>query len=368
MAAKSRQFPDEMDDNIDDIGMSDADLEALMSGAAAPSPGKTIAVEKLEPGDRLEGNVIDIRGGEVLVELDGKHHGLIEEDEFEEDEELPLPGTQIKASVIRYDAAKDLVLLSVGKARKEVLWDDLRPGSLLEARVTGTNKGGLDLDIKGVRAFMPISQIDIQRIEDATPFVGKKFRVEVTQVDKADQNLVVSRRAILERQALELKGNALARLSEGEVLKGTVVKTNHHGAFVNLGGVEGLIHQSKLHTWRKETGQSAELEVGAEVEVEVQRIDTERERISLDLRRGVALSWSASAASYEVGEEFTGWVSRTSAEGIHVSLEEGVEGVIPRERLLDMKEPPLKGDIIRTAITSIDPEKKMIELRPIESQ
>ena len=366
MAAKSRQFPDEMDDNADDIGMSDADLEALMSGADAPSPGKTIAIEKLEPGDRIEGNVIDVRAGEVLVELDGKHHGLIEEEEFEEDEELPLPGTRIKASVIRYDAAKDMVLLSVGKARKEVFWDDLRPGSLLEARVTGTNKGGLDLDIKGVRAFMPISQIDIKRIEDATPFVGKKFRVEVTQVDKADQNLVVSRRAVLEEQALELKGNALARLSEGEVLKGTVVKTNHHGAFVDLGGVEGLIHQSRIHTWRKETGQNEELEVGDEVEVEVQRVDTERERISLYLRRGVALNWSASASSYEVGEEFTGWVSRTSAEGVHVSLEEGVEGIIPREIVLNLKDVPIKGDIIRTRIAGIDPEKKLIELRPIE--
>ena len=106
MAAKSRQFPDEMDDSQDDIGMSDADLEALMGGASAPSPGKTIDVDKLEPGDRLEGNVIDIRAGEVLLELDGKHHGLIEEDEFEEDEELPLLGTRIKASVIRYDGAR----------------------------------------------------------------------------------------------------------------------------------------------------------------------------------------------------------------------------------------------------------------------
>ena len=366
MAAKSRQFPDEMDDSQDDIGMSDADLEALMSGAAAPSPGETVAVEKLEPGDRLEGNVIDIRAGEVLVELDGKHHGLIEEDEFEEDEELPVAGTRIKASVIRYDPSRDLVLLSVGKARKEVFWDDLRPGALLEARVTGTNKGGLDLDIKGVRAFMPISQIDIKRIEDASPFVGKKFHVEVTQVDREDQNLVVSRRAVLEQQAVELKGNALARLSEGEVLKGTVVKTNHHGAFVDLGGVEGLIHQSKLHTWSKETGQSVELEVGAEVEVEIQRVDTERERISLDLRRGSALDWSASAASYEVGEDFTGWVSRKSPDGVHVAIEEGVEGIIPRERLLDMKDPPLKGDIIRASITRIDPEKKLIELKPLQ--
>ena len=159
MAAKSRQFPDEMDDSQDDIGMSDADLEALMGGVSAPSPGKTIDIAKLEPGDRLEGNVIDIRAGEVLLELDGKHHGLIEEDEFEEDEELPLLGTRIKARVIRYAGARDMVLLSVGKARKEVFWEDLRPGSLLEALVTGKNKGGLDLEIKGERAIMQLSQI-----------------------------------------------------------------------------------------------------------------------------------------------------------------------------------------------------------------
>ena len=107
-------------------------------------------------------------------------------------------------------------------------------------------------------------------------------------------------------------------------------------------------------------------EVTCGVEVEVQRVDTERERISLDLRRGVAVNWSASAASYEVGEEFTGWVSRTSAEGVHVSLEEGVEGIIPRETVLNLKDVPIKGDIIRTRIAGIDPEKKLIELKPIE--
>ena len=276
-----------------------------------------------------------------------------------------MPGTRIKASVVRYDGARDLLILSVGKARKEVFWDDLRPGTLLEARVTGTNKGGLDLDIKGVRAFMPISQIDTRRIEDATPFVGKKFQVEVTRVDREDRNLVVSRRALLEQEEYEQKGNALARLSEGEILKGTVVKTNNHGAFVNLGGVEGLIHQSKLDAWRRETGRREDLQVGAEVEVEIQRVDTERERISLDIKRGTITDWSASAANYEVGEEFTGWVSATSEKGLHVSIEDDVEGVIPRERVLEMKDPPAKGDIIRTCITSIDPEKKVIELKPL---
>ena len=354
-----------MDESNDDIDMSDADLEALMGGAAAPSAGETLAVDKLEPGERIEGTVIDTRGGDVLLDLDGKHHGLIEEEEFEEDEDLPMPGTRIKASVVRYDGVRDLLILSVGKARKEVFWDDLRPGTLLEARVTGTNKGGLDIDIKGVRAFMPISQIDTRRIEDATPFVGKKFQVEVTRVDREDQNLEVSRRAVIEQEEHEQKGNALARLSEGEILKGTVVKTNNHGAFVNLGGVEGLIHQSKLDTWRRETGQREDPQVGAEVEVEIQRVDTERERISLDLKRGTLTDWSASAARYEVGEELTGWVSGTSEKGLHVSIEDGVEGVIPRQRLLEMKDPPAKGDIIRTSITSIDPEKKVIELKPI---
>ena len=101
------------------------------------------------------------------------------------------------------------------------------------------------------------------------------------------------------------------------------------------------------------------------VPVEIQRVDTERERISLDLKRGTLTDWSASAASYEVGEELTGWVSGTSERGLHVSIEDGVEGVIPRQRLLEMKDPPAKGDIIRTSITSIDPEKKVIELKPL---
>jgi small subunit ribosomal protein S1 len=363
MPSKSRQFPDDPIENAADINMSDADLEALMAGPAAPPETPTTDVSELESGERVQGIVVDLQAGDVLVELDSKTHALIDESEFEAFEDLPEVGTTITASFVRYDPERDLVILSVSGARKEVFWEELHPGVVLEGTVTATNRGGLTLDIKGTRAFLPISQIELTRVEDLEPYVGKKLRVEVTSFDRADQNIIVSRRVILERDAQELRGKALSRLGEGEVLKGTIVRINDFGAFIDLGGVEGLLHASKI---RQELGGMAKLEVGSTLEVEVQRVDPERERVSLDFKRVATSDWSVSIEGYEVGDEVTGWVSRLSADGAWVSIEEGIEGIIPRTLLLDLADQPQKGAILRSRIRKIDRESRRIDLEPID--
>ena len=362
MAGKSRRFPDDPIESGADISMSDADLEALMAGHAAPTDTPSTDINELESGDRVEGVVIDLQAGDVLVEIDSKTHGLIEESEFEAFEDLPEVGTPISANFVRYDADRDLVVLSVRNARKEVFWEELRPGDVLEGSVTATNRGGLTLDIKGTRAFLPVSQIELTRVENLDPYVGKKLRVEVTSFDRADQDIVVSRRAILERDAQELRGKALAGLSEGEVLKGTIVRINDFGAFVDLGGVEGLLHASKI---RQELGSTESLQVGGTLEVEVQRVDPERERVGLDFKRVATSDWSVSIEGYTVDDEITGWVSRVSADGAWVSIEEGIEGLIPRTLLLGLADAPQKGSIVRARIREIDREGRLIELEPI---
>ncbi len=363
MGSKSRQFEEQPDDFGFNLDISDADLEAMMSGGATSEEAQSLDLEQLEPGDRIHGVVVDLRGGELLVEIDSKTHGSIEETEFPEGEELPAIGSEIVANFVRYDNNRDLVILSVHEARKEVFWEELRPGVILEGTVTATNRGGLTLDIKGARAFLPISQIELSRVEDLEPYVGKKLRVEVTQFDRADKNLVVSRREILQRQAEEMRGMALARLHEGEVLMGTITRINDYGAFIDLGGVEGLLHASKI---RKELGQKDELEVGARLEVEVQHIDAERERIGLDFKSITTSDWHTTIEGYAAGDEVTGWVSRLDQDGAWVSIEEGVEGIITRTFLLDLADQPQRGSIVRAKIQKIDQDRERIELRPID--
>jgi ribosomal protein S1 len=367
--AKSRQFRDDFDDLLRDSDLSDAQLEALLAGPAGPAgPAGGAAgpapIESLEAGARVEGVVIDVRGGEVLVELDQKTLGVVEAQEFGADE-LPEIGSKLRASFERFDRRRDLAVLSVRATRREVVWDQLRPGVVLEGVVKEANKGGLILDIKGERAFLPISQIERERVEDAGAYLGKNLLCEVTSFDRASGNLVVSRRTLLERQAEELKGLALARLGEGEALTGTVVRLNEHGAFIDLGGVEGLLHASKLKERRRELARGGALEAGDQLEVVVTRVDRERGRVSLDLKAVAGASWSQSVEGYAIGDEATGWVTRVTEEGAQVSLEEGVEGVIPRRLLLERRAAVKRGDILRCRITALDRESRRIELAPL---
>jgi small subunit ribosomal protein S1 len=373
MADKHRRFRDDAEDTQRSLGMSDADLEALMARAerradrqgAAKFQGSARGIEDLEPGTRLRGIVIDVRGGEVLVELDSKNLGVVEEGDFEGGE-VPKVGSTLEASLVRYDPRRELVVLSAGAARKQVFWEDLRPGIVLEGLVTAVNKGGLTLDVKGVRAFLPISQIERQRVEDASSYVGKKLRCEVTSVDRQSENVVVSRRVVLDREAEELRGKALARLREGEVLEGTVTRLSEHGAFIDLGGVEGLLHQSKITARRNEFSEEEPLRVGKRLEVEVVRVDAERGRVGLDFRRVSADTWNVSIEGYEVGDEVTGWVTKLTPEHAVLGIAEGVEGLLARRHLVARREPLQRGNILKARITGIDLEKRSIELEPAD--
>lgn len=361
MPSPSRDFRDTFDDDERDIHMSDEELEALLAGHGPVASSAAPEIGELEPGTRVRGVVIDVRGGEVLVELDSKTHGVIAEGEF--DDELPAVGGAIQATFERHDAARDLAILGVREARRQVMWDELRPGMVLEGTAIEVNRGGLVLDIKGVRAFLPLSQIDVARVEEPAHYVGQRLVCEVTSVDRADENLVVSRRVLLEREAETQRGLALSRLSEGEVLKGTVTRVSEHGAFVDLGGIEGLIHASKLQHQRRELGE--ELRPGSQLEVVVTRIDRQRGRVSLDSRRVAGDTENRNLEGYETGDEATGWVTRISADGAHVSIEEGVVALMPRSFLLDLRDPPTRGSVVRVAITRIDRDKRLLEVKPV---
>ncbi|MEM7231691.1 MAG: S1 RNA-binding domain-containing protein [Planctomycetota bacterium] len=366
--AKSRDFADEYDEQqSSDVNLSDADLEALMAGhapvEASAESGSDYAGGLVEAGTVVEGLVFDFQGGELMVELDSKTVGIVDEAEFE-GETLPAIGTRLQAQFMRYDRNREIAVLAVREARREIFWDDVQPGTVVEGRVIEVNKGGLTVNVNGNRAFMPISQIERHRVEDASTYVGTSVVCEITQVNRENRDLVVSRRVVLDRQAEEQKSVALARLSEGEVLKGTVASIKEHlGAFIDLGGVEGLLHESKIHAHYHELGEEKKLYVGQQIEVEIARLDRERERISLDFHRVAGDSWNKSVESYRVGDEATGWVTRIVEQGAYVSLDEDVEGLLPRSVFATLPEDPTRGSVLRVGITRIDVDAREIELQ-----
>jgi ribosomal protein S1 len=362
MGQTGRDFNDPFDDLLREARMSDAELERLM-GRAGGAARKSGGYEALDPGTRVQGVVVDVTRGEVLVELDGKTPGVIEAAEFA-GEERPAPGQRIEASFERFDPSKGVAILSLGRARREVLWDAIRVGTVLEGTVSAVNKGGLTLDLKGARAFLPVSHIELTRVEDLGGYLGKKLSCEVTSFDPSTRNLVVSRRRILEREAEAARSSALARITEGEVLRGTVRRVTEHGAFIDLGGADGLLPERRVQEHLKMKTIEAPLAEGQEVEVEVIRVDRERGRITLDLKLVDSQAWGRAIEGYSVGDVVTGWVSRRDRDGAVLSIDEGLEAILPAEYFHLLDETPRPGSILKAAIASIDPGGRRITLRP----
>ncbi len=362
MTRPSDEIPNEYDDLLKDVsGISDADLERLMGGGG-PAVDDSLAVEELEMGTLVGGTVVEVRDDEVLVELDGKNLGIIEVGEFEIGE-VPRPGAEIQAEFIRYDQGKDVSILSVQTVRTEVLWEGLKVGSVLSGTVVDKNKGGLTLDIKGVRAFVPISQIELTRVEDLDPYIGRQLECEVMEFDRRERNLVLSRRRILEAEAAVIKAKVLEELSEGDIVTGSVSRLTDHGAFIDLGGVDGLLHMTKIRQSIK-SGESDPLRTGQKVTVQIATIDRDRERIGLDFHQLAEDSWDRTVESYSVGDTVTGWVSRLEAGRTIVRIDEGLEAEVPDE-FYGSVEAPSTGSIVRGRIVAIDRVKREIRLKPL---
>lgn len=365
LSKSNEEFRDEFSDLMKGAAdLSDQDLERLLSGGSA-APKESLQAETLKSGTRVNGVVVEVRNDEILVELDGKNLGVIELDEFRSSE-APQPGETIAAEFIRYDALKEVSMLSTQNVRKEILWDELRVGQVVQGTVVETNKGGLTLSVHGERAFLPISQIALERVDDLDPYVNQKLTCEVTQFDRSNRNLVISRRNVLEREMEAQRDAALAALSEGEVITGTIRRITEHGAFVDIGGVDGLLHASKIHRQVKTSVESEPLREGQKITVEIASVDPERGRVGLDFHQMAGESWEQIVETYSEGDIVTGWVARVTTVGALVHLDEGLETLVPLETLNRMRTPPSAGSILRVRLTTIDRNQKVVLVEPIE--
>ena len=332
----------------------------------------------LGPGDSFEGQVlkgtvVKIENDVAVIDVGLKSEGRVALKEFAppgRPADLS-PGQVVDVFVERYEDKDGLVMLSREKARREEAWTQLEQAFKNTERVTGTIfgrvKGGFIVDLSGAVAFLPGSQVDIRPVRDVTPLMNTPQPFQILKMDRSRNNIVVSRRAVLEETRAEARSELIANLKEGQILEGVVKNITDYGAFIDLGGVDGLLHVTDI-SWRRINHPSEALQIGQTVNVQVIRFNPETQRISLGMKQLEEDPWSGVELKYPVGAKFTGRVTNITDYGAFVELEPGVEGLVHVSEMSWTKKNVHPGKIVSTsqevqvAILDVDPDKRRISL------
>ena len=313
-------LPDDVQAEFENL-LGEDDFSGMMEGPAADAVKKN----PLEDGARVQGLVLKIHADDVFISLGGPDEGVVPFVQFKEE---PVIGSSVEVIVRGLNREDGLFSLSLPGGTIEANdWEDLEEGTVVEASVTGTNNGGLECKVGGVKGFIPISQITEYRVEDTSEFVDKKLLCVVTESNARRGNLVLSHRAVLEREREEKRQEQLEKIQVGDETEGTVRSIKDFGAFVDLGGLDGLIHISKL-SWERVKHPSEVLEEGQKVKVKIDKIDEATGKISLSYRDLLENPWNAAEADFSVGSIHKGIVTRTATFGCFVRLAPGVEGLV----------------------------------------
>ncbi|MFO0577721.1 MAG: S1 RNA-binding domain-containing protein [Polyangia bacterium] len=344
------------------------------------APNKNKADKRRSIGTEVRGRVLSIGRDYVFVDLGGKDDGLLPVDEVRQpDGSLSVKvGDEVVARIAEVDGRMGgLVLRRVmgrGPEARAELFQAFEAGIPVEGQISGVVKGGVEVQIAGVRAFCPISQLDLRHVEDATPYVGQKHRFRITRCEEQGRslNLVVSRRSLLEEEQQEQAAVLRKQLGIGVVLRGRVTAIKDYGAFVDLGGIEGMLHVSELSFQRARHPKDV-LSLGQEIEVQIIRLEQtddprKPEKISLSLKSLEKDPWSDIETRFPEGSRTTGTVLRTEAFGAIVEIEPGVEGLLhiselgKGKKLRHAKEATNPGDRVDVVVQMIDREKRRMSL------
>jgi small subunit ribosomal protein S1 len=354
------------------------DFEALLAQFEQEHAGATEAA-RINVGDRVQGKVVSVGETQVFVDLGGKSEGIMEIAALTDaDGNLTAGvGDTVEATVTSIDEETGSLLLGAQQARHlhglAELEQAYRQQLPVDGRVTGAIKGGVEVQIAGQRAFCPASQVDIRFIEDLSEFVGQHLSFRITKLEGGRRpNLVVSRRAILEEEQQALAAETRARIEEGAVLAGTVTSVKDYGAFVDLGGVEGMVHVSEL-AYGHVKHPSDVLREGQTVEVQVLRIEqTENpkrpEKIALSIRALARDPWQDATQRFPVGSQVRGTVTRLQPFGAFVEIEPGLEGLVhiselgAGRRVSHPQEVVNSGQAVEATVLGVDPDKRRISL------
>ncbi len=319
---------------------------------------------ELEPESRHRGSVVTVHRDNVFIDLGSQRQGVLALRSFAE---TPQPGAVVEVQIARFDPAEVLYeLVLPGGAVSVEDWSQVSEGMVVEARVTGQNKGGLECEVNHLRGFIPASQCSLYRVEDLGQFVGQKLRAVVTEVNPEKHKLVLSVRAVMERDKAEAKTKLLAELEVGQLREGVVRSLQEFGAFVDLGGVDGLVHISQL-SWDRIRHASEVLELGQKVKVRVQKIDSATGKISLAFRDLADNPWAHAAGKYPPRSTVKGTVTRLMDFGAFVRLESGIEGLIhiselSHRRVFRASDILQEGQQVDVLVLSVDAQQQRISL------
>ncbi|GGZ43331.1 30S ribosomal protein S1 [Streptomyces inusitatus] len=348
---------------VNDIGNEEAFLAAIDE-----------TIKYFNDGDIVDGVIVKVDRDEVLLDIGYKTEGVIPSRELSikhdvDPNEVVKVGDEIEALVLQKEDKEGRLILSKKRAQYERAWGTIEKIKEEDGIVTGTVievvKGGLILDI-GLRGFLPASLVEMRRVRDLQPYVGKELEAKIIELDKNRNNVVLSRRAWLEQTQSEVRQTFLTTLQKGQVRSGVVSSIVNFGAFVDLGGVDGLVHVSEL-SWKHIDHPSEVVEVGQEVTVEVLDVDMDRERVSLSLKATQEDPWQQFARTHQIGQVVPGKVTKLVPFGAFVRVDEGIEGLVHiselAERHVEIPEQVVQvNDEIFVKVIDIDLERRRISL------
>jgi small subunit ribosomal protein S1 len=326
----------------------------------------------IQEGTILKGKIVALRQDGVIIDIGYKSEGFIAIEEFSGEEiGLLKPGTDIEVYVERLEDADGVIRLSKDRATKIKVWETLesalRDGTTLEGKVVGKTKGGLLVDISGVSAFLPGSQVDVKPLKDIDSLIGRKISFKVIKLNSKLSNVIVSRRAILEEKIRKKKIETLEILKEGQLMNGIVKNITDYGVFVDLGGVDGLLHISDI-SWGRINHPSEFFAVGDEVTVLVLKYDEEHEKVTLGYKQRKPDPWSVVDEKYPVGKRVKGKVVSITDYGAFIELEEGLEGLVHISEIDWLSRPkhPSKylsiGETVEAVVLKVDQEERRLSL------
>ncbi len=348
------------------------EAKASTEGSFAQMFEASMKENELIPGEVVKGTVVEVQTDYVLVDINYKSEGLIPIGEFRiiEGQRSVSIGDKVDVMIDKIENDNGMIVLSKDKADMMNAWNDISRAAeneeVIEGTVISKVKGGLSVDI-GVKAFLPGSQIDLRPVKNIDSFIGRKFKFKVIKFNKKRGNIVLSRRAILEEEREKLKTQTLDEMTEGAVVKGFVKNVTDYGAFIDLGGLDGLLHITDM-SWGRIKHPNEVINVGEELVLKVLKYDQEKQRVSLGLKQLTQDPWGEVAAKFPVGMKIKGAVISLADYGAFIDLSEGVEGLIHVNEMSwtkKVKHPSQivnVGDQVEVQVLSIDSDNRRISL------